>query len=199
MLFMFFFLEFGERLFDLVVVFGLKIFYVVVLMENKGEIVVVDYFYDWFMCMKEKVKVFGVKNVCFVYVDGQSFRDKEKFDKIIFDVFCLLLGIYCQFLEVKWCFDEVKIKKIISVQRNMLRNVYENFREGGEMIYFICLIRIDEDEENVFFVINRVGFELLDYFFSWGDRGFLDIGDKVFRVWMYRYDCNSFFIVKLKR
>lgn len=65
-----FFLEFGERLFDLVVVFGLKIFYVVVLMENKGEIVVVDYFYDWFMCMKEKVKVFGVKNVCFVYVDG---------------------------------------------------------------------------------------------------------------------------------
>ncbi len=191
----------GERLLDLAAAPGSKTFHAAALMENKGEIVAVDYSYDRLMRMKEKAKVLGVKNVRFVHADGQSFRDKKKFDKIILDAPpCSSSGTYRQFPEVKWRFDEAKIKKIISVQRNMLRNAYENLREGGEMTYSTCSIRIDEDEENVLFAISRVGLELADYPFSWGgDHGFLEIGDKVFRAWTHRHDCNSFFIAKLKR
>ncbi len=69
-------------------------------MENKGEIVAVDYSYDRLMRMKEKAKVLGVKNVRFVHADGQSFRDKEKFDKIILDAPCSSSGTYRQFPEV---------------------------------------------------------------------------------------------------
>lgn len=189
----------GERLLDLAAAPGSKTFHAATLMENKGEIVAVDYSYDRLMRMKEKAKVLGVKNVRFVHADGQSFRDKEKFDKIILDAPCSSSGTYRQFPEVKWRFDEAKIKKIISVQRNMLRNAYENLREGGEMTYSTCSIRIDEDEENVLFAINRVGLELVNYPFSWGDRGFLEIGDKVFRAWTHRHDCNSFFIAKVRK
>ncbi|NJF24319.1 RsmB/NOP family class I SAM-dependent RNA methyltransferase [Thermococcus sp. Bubb.Bath] len=189
----------GGRVLDLAAAPGSKTFHAAALMENKGEIVAVDYSYDRLMRMKEKAKVLGVKNVRFVHADGQSFRDKEKFDKIILDAPCSSSGTYRQFPEVKWRFDDAKIRKIISVQRNMLRNAYENLLEGGEMTYSTCSIRMDEDEENVLFAINKVGLELVYYPFSWGDRGFLEIGDKVFRAWTHRHDCNSFFIAKLRK
>ncbi|ASJ00743.1 RsmB/NOP family class I SAM-dependent RNA methyltransferase [Thermococcus gorgonarius] len=189
----------GERVLDLAAAPGSKTFHAAALMENRGEIVAVDYSYDRLMRMKEKMKLLGIKNVKLVHADGQSFRDKDKFDKIILDAPCSSSGTYRQFPEVKWRFDGEKIKRIISVQRNMLRNAYENLRDGGKMTYSTCSIRIDEDEENVLFAVNRVGLELIPYDFSWGDRGSLEIGDKVFRAWTHRHDCNSFFIAKLGR
>ncbi|NJE77163.1 RsmB/NOP family class I SAM-dependent RNA methyltransferase [Thermococcus sp. ES12] len=189
----------GERVLDLAAAPGSKTFHAAALMENRGEIVAVDYSYDRLMRMREKMRFLGIRNVKLVHADGQSFKDREKFDKIILDAPCSSSGTYRQFPEVKWRFNEEKIKRIINVQRNMLRNAYENLRDGGEMTYSTCSIRIDEDEENVLFAINRAGLELIPYDFSWGDRGFLEVGEKVFRAWTHRHDCNSFFIAKLKR
>ena len=187
----------GERVLDLAAAPGSKTFHVSALMENKGEIIAVDYSYDRLMRMREKMKLLGIKNVKLVHADGQSFKDKDKFDKIILDAPCSSSGTYRQFPEVKWRFNEEKIKRIINVQRNMLLNAYENLRAGGEMTYSTCSIRIDEDEENVLFAVERVGLELVPYHFGWGDRGFLEIGDWVFRAWTHRHDCNSFFIAKM--
>ncbi|AEK72957.1 tRNA/rRNA cytosine-C5-methylase [Thermococcus sp. 4557] len=189
----------GERVLDLAAAPGSKTFHAAALMENKGEIIAVDYSYDRLMRMKEKMKLLGIKNVKLVHADGQSFKDKAKFDKIILDAPCSSSGTYRQFPEVKWRFDENKIKRIVNVQRNMLRNAYENLRKGGEMTYSTCSIRIDEDEENVLFAIEKVGLELLDYPFDWGDRGFLEIGDRVFRAWTHKHDCNGFFIAKMRK
>ncbi|WP_456443539.1 RsmB/NOP family class I SAM-dependent RNA methyltransferase [Thermococcus sp.] len=187
----------GDRILDLAAAPGSKTFHVAALMENKGEIVAVDYSYDRLMRMREKIKILGIKNVRLVHADGQSFRDNTGFDKIILDAPCSSSGTYRQFPEVKWRFDEEKIRKIISVQRNMLRNAYENLHDGGEMTYSTCSIRTDEDEENVLFAVNRVGLELIPYDFGWGEEGFLEIGDRVFRAWTHRHDCNGFFIAKL--
>ncbi|QDA30702.1 RsmB/NOP family class I SAM-dependent RNA methyltransferase [Thermococcus indicus] len=189
----------GERVLDLAAAPGSKTFHAAALMENRGEIVAVDYSYDRLMRMKEKMKSLGIKNVKLVHADGQSFKDKAKFDKIILDAPCSSSGTYRQFPEVKWRFDENKIKRIINVQRNMLRNAYENLRVGGEMTYSTCSIRVDEDEENVLFAVERVGLELIDYPFSWGERGFLEVGDRVFRAWTHKHDCNSFFIAKMRK
>ncbi|MDK2869130.1 MAG: rRNA (cytosine967-C5)-methyltransferase [Pyrococcus sp.] len=188
----------GERVLDLAAAPGSKTFHVAALMENKGEIVAVDYSYERLIRMKERMKRLGVKNVKLVHADGQSYIDKEKFDKIILDAPCSSSGTYRQFPEVKWRFNEEKIKRVISVQRNMLINAFRNLREGGEMTYSTCSVRIDENEENVIFGLER-GFEIVDYPFSWGDKGFLEIGDKTFRTWTHRHDCNSFFIAKLRK
>lgn len=167
-------------------------------MENRGEIVAVDYSYDRLIKMRERMKKLGVKNVKLVHADGQSYTEKEKFDKIILDAPCSSSGTYRQFPEVKWRFNEEKIKRVISVQRNMLINAYRNLAGGGEMTYSTCSIRIDENEQNVLFAIEK-GLELVDYPFEWGDKGFLEIGDKVFRTWTHKHDCNSFFIAKLRK
>ncbi|CAB49816.1 RsmB/NOP family class I SAM-dependent RNA methyltransferase [Pyrococcus abyssi] len=188
----------GERVLDLAAAPGSKTFHAAALMENKGEIVAVDYSYDRLMKMKERMKRLGVKNVKLVHADGQSFIDREGFEKIILDAPCSSSGTYRQFPEVKWRFDEEKIKRVISVQRNMLLNAYRNLRSGGEMTYSTCSIRIDENEENVIFALEK-GFEIVDYPFEWGDKGFLEIGEKVFRAWTHKHDCNSFFIAKLRK
>lgn len=189
----------GERVLDLAAAPGSKTFHAAALMENRGEIVAVDYSYDRLMRMREKMKLLGIENVKLVHADGQSFRDGEGFDRVILDAPCSSSGTYRQFPEVKWRFNEDKIRKIISVQRNMLRNAYENLRDGGEMTYSTCSIRIDEDEENVLFALEKVGVELVKHDFGWGDRGFLEIGDWVFRAWTHRHDCNGFFIAKLRK
>ncbi|MFA4669715.1 RsmB/NOP family class I SAM-dependent RNA methyltransferase [Pyrococcus kukulkanii] len=188
----------GERVLDLAAAPGSKTFHAAALMENRGEIVAVDYSYDRLMKMKERMKRLGVKNVKLVHADGQSFIDRERFDKVILDAPCSSSGTYRQFPEVKWRFDEGKIKRVISVQRNMLLNAYRNLRDGGEMTYSTCSVRVDENEENVIFALGK-GFELVEYEYSWGDKGFLDIGDNVFRAWTHKHDCNSFFIAKLAR
>ncbi|MFA4662899.1 RsmB/NOP family class I SAM-dependent RNA methyltransferase [Pyrococcus kukulkanii] len=188
----------GERVLDLAAAPGSKTFHAAALMENRGEIVAVDYSYDRLMKMKERMKRLGVKNVKLVHADGQSFIDRERFDKVILDAPCSSSGTYRQFPEVKWRFDEGKIKRVISVQRNMLLNAYRNLRDGGEMTYSTCSVRVDENEENVIFALGK-GFELVEYEYSWGDKGFLDIGDNVFRAWTQKHDCNSFFIAKLAR
>ncbi|AEH23738.1 RsmB/NOP family class I SAM-dependent RNA methyltransferase [Pyrococcus yayanosii] len=188
----------GERVLDLAAAPGSKTFHAAALMENKGEIVAVDYSYERLIKMKERMKRLGVKNVRLVHADGQNFKDERDFDKIILDAPCSSSGTYRQFPEVKWRFDENKIKRVISVQRNMLLNAYENLRADGEMTYSTCSIRIDENEENVLFALER-GFALIKHPFNWGDRGFLEIGERVFRTWTHRHDCNSFFIAKLRK
>ncbi|WP_048152469.1 RsmB/NOP family class I SAM-dependent RNA methyltransferase [Palaeococcus ferrophilus] len=190
--------EKGELILDLAAAPGSKTFHMAHLMENTGKIIAVDYSRDRLERMREKMKLLGIKNVELVHADGQSFRWREKFDKVLLDAPCSSSGTYRQFPDVKWSFDEEKIRKVISVQRNMLLNAYENLREGGEMTYSTCSIRVDEDEENVKFAL-RKGFELVDYPFSWGSRGFTEIGERVFRAWTHEHDCNSFFIAKLRK
>ncbi|MDK2983738.1 MAG: rRNA (cytosine967-C5)-methyltransferase [Thermococcaceae archaeon] len=191
--------EKGERILDLAAAPGSKTFHVAHLMENTGEIVAVDYSAERLQKMKAKMKVLGVKNVRLVHADGMKFKDKEEFDRIILDAPCSSSGTYRQFPEVKWRFDENKIKKVIQVQKAMLRNAYRNLRKDGEMTYSTCSIRVDENEENIKYAISRVGFELINYPFEWGERGFTEIGDKVFRSFTHLHDCNSFFIAKLKK
>ncbi|USS40634.1 RsmB/NOP family class I SAM-dependent RNA methyltransferase [Thermococcus aggregans] len=191
--------EKGERILDLAAAPGSKTFHVAHLMENTGEIIAVDYSLDRLKKMEAKMKVLGVKNVKLVHADGMKFKDKETFDKIILDAPCSSSGTYRQFPEVKWRFDKNKIKKVIQVQKAMIKNAYRNLKEGGEMTYSTCSIRVDENEENIKYAINKVGFELVDYPFTWGERGFTDIGDKVFRSFTHLHDCNSFFIAKLRK
>jgi len=191
--------ESGERILDLAAAPGSKTFHIAHLMENTGEIVAVDYSLERLNKMREKMEILGVTNVKLVHADGMKFRNKEKFDRIVLDAPCSSSGTYRQFPEVKWRFDEKKIRKVIQVQRAMLRNAYHNLKAGGEMTYSTCSIRTDENEENVLFAVDKVGFELVDYQFTWGERGFLEVGDKVFRAWTHLHDCNSFFIAKLRK
>lgn len=168
-------------------------------MENTGEIIAVDYSLERLRKMETKMKILGVKNVKLVHADGMKFKDMRKFDKIILDAPCSSSGTYRQFPEVKWRFNKEKIKKVIQVQKAMIRNAYKNLRDEGEMTYSTCSIRIDENEENVKYALEKVGFDLVTYPFSWGERGFTEIGEMVFRSFTHLHDCNSFFIAKLKR
>ncbi len=191
--------EKGERVLDLAAAPGSKTFHVAHLMENTGEVIAVDYSLERLKKMEAKMRILGVKNVKLVHADGMKFKDREKFDKIILDAPCSSSGTYRQFPEVKWRFDENKIKKVIQVQKAMIKNAYKNLREEGEMTYSTCSIRVDENEENIKYATGKVGFELVDHPFTWGERGFTEIGDKVFRSFTHLHDCNSFFIAKLKK
>jgi len=191
--------EKGEKVLDLAAAPGSKTFHVAHLMENTGEIIAVDYSLERLKKMEAKMRVLGVKNVRLVHADGMKFKDREKFDKIILDAPCSSSGTYRQFPEVKWRFDRNKIKKVIQVQKAMIKNAYRNLREEGEMTYSTCSVRVDENEENIKYATGKVGFELVDYPFTWGERGFTEIGDKVFRSFTHLHDCNSFFIAKLRK
>ncbi|NJE26772.1 methyltransferase domain-containing protein [Thermococcus sp. MV5] len=191
--------EKGEKILDLAAAPGSKTFHVAHLMENTGKIIAVDYSLERLRKMETKMKILGVKNVRLVHADGMTFKYMRKFDKIILDAPCSSSGTYRQFPEVKWRFNEEKIRKVIQVQKAMIRNAFKNLKKEGEMTYSTCSIRIDENEENIKYAIEKVGFSLVDYPFNWGERGFTEIGEMVFRSFTYLHDCNSFFIAKLKK
>ena len=191
--------EKGEKILDLAAAPGSKTFHVAHLMENTGEIIAVDYSLERLRKMEAKMKILGVKNVKLVHADGMRFKDMRTFDKIILDAPCSSSGTYRQFPEVKWRFNEEKIKKVIQVQKAMIRNAFKNLKKEGEMTYSTCSIRIDENEENIKYAIEKVGFDLVAYPFNWGEKGFTEIGEMVFRSFTHLHDCNSFFIAKLKK
>lgn len=109
-------LKLGEIVVDLVVVFGGKMVYMVELMENRGKIYVFDVDSVRIKCMKEVFKRIGVEIVEVIKVDGRNVLElfgEEIVDRVFFDVLCISDGIIVKNFELRWCFREKNIFKVV--------------------------------------------------------------------------------------
>lgn len=85
--------------------------------------------------------------------------DKEpKADILIADLPCSGLGILSKKPDIKYNMSEEKQGELISLQRRMLENAKKALKPGGVLIFSTCTIQEKENEENVSYLVEELGF-----------------------------------------
>ncbi len=54
-----------------------------------------------------------------------------------------------------------KVKPLIGIQRMLLQKAWELLRPGGEVVYSTCTTNVQENEEQVLFAVQELGFEVV--------------------------------------
>ncbi len=92
-----------------------------------------------------------------------------------------------------------KISPLIQLQRMLLKKAYELLRPGGQVVYSTCTTNVDENENQVKYAMNELGFELVSIEpfdgFTWEDTPLTG----TLRVDGARSDAQGFYIAKLQK
>ncbi len=104
-----------------------------------------------------------------------------------------------------WSAD--KVKPLITLQKTLLRKAFELLRPGGQVVYSTCTTNVDENEEQVYFAMQELGFELLPLEpfegFVWQEPFTTQSGailpENTLRVDGKRSNAQGFYIAKLRK
>ena len=83
------------------------------------------------------------------------------FDLIVCDVPCSGEGMFRKDHATidEWSFDNVM--KCAALQREIVQNAWDCLREGGVLVYSTCTFNRYEDEDNMQFIVNELGAEVI--------------------------------------
>ncbi|HVP16325.1 MAG TPA: RsmB/NOP family class I SAM-dependent RNA methyltransferase [candidate division Zixibacteria bacterium] len=177
---------------------GAKTTFIAQLMQNKGEIVSLDYSKRRMATWKNEVSHAGVVIAEPIVADAR-FRlplDVEA-DLLVLDPPCTGTGTFAKNPAAKWRLAPSSIDKMAEIQWQMLNNCSEYVKPGGTLVYSTCSITVEENEM------------LVERFMKWHPEFLLTeitprIGlpglrglDKCQRLYPHVHRCNGFFIAKM--
>jgi 16S rRNA (cytosine967-C5)-methyltransferase len=93
-------------------------------------------------------KRLGITSIYPVKADVRSFHVK-KTDRILLDVPCSGTGVMGKRGEIRWKQSPESLRKLVSLQREMLRSASENLKKNGILVYSTCSILAEENEKQV--------------------------------------------------
>lgn len=165
--------------------------------------------------IEENVERLGLGNVTVEVSDAATHNagDDESADMLLADLPCSGLGIIGRKPDIKYNVSADKIDGIVKLQRNILDSVCSYVKHGGYIVYSTCTLNPQENEENVRYIKSK-GFETVDisgvlpeglteaaknaggHFY---DKLKKDAGDGMLTLIPGVYECDGFFVAKLKR
>lgn len=135
----------GMRVLDLCAAPGGKTSYISNLMENTGEIVALDRYESRLKIFTKNLNRLGITNINTVVSDAEEYEG-ELFDRVLADVPCSGFGTLSKKPDIKWKKDLGDIRKLGSVQYNLICKAAKMVKPGGVVVYSTCTI---EPEENI--------------------------------------------------
>ena len=155
----------------------------------------------------------GFENVLLTGYDGRKFGEllSEQCDKVLLDAPCSGEGMQYKsdFKVYQW--NEKVVRKIASVQEELLVSGLQALKVWGELVYSTCTTNVIENELVVAKVLERFGdaIELLDveinqkseWISEWRGEEILDIdlAKKLARFWPHVQGTGGFFIAKFRK
>ena len=77
------------------------------------------------------------------------------FDKIIVDAPCSGEGMMRKSLEARRQWSKELVIKMAHIQKELLDNAYLMLKNGGKILYSTCTFSMEEDEDNVQYLLNK--------------------------------------------
>jgi 16S rRNA (cytosine967-C5)-methyltransferase len=142
----------GDVILDICSGVGGKATYLAEIMGNRGRIVALDINNVKIKSLRENAKRQGVDIVDAWRGDAVEDRDEgfhEAFDKILIDAPCSGTGTLRRNPEIKWRSSCADIKKMVLLQRAILKKAALYLKKGGRLIYSTCSMLPAENEEVV--------------------------------------------------
>ncbi|CAI3010920.1 TPA: 16S rRNA (cytosine(967)-C(5))-methyltransferase RsmB [Staphylococcus aureus] len=140
------------------------------------------------------IKKLRLTNIKAFQHDATKPYDKT-YDKILVDAPCSGLGVMRHKPEIKYTQSKQHIESLVELQLEILENVKNNVKIGGEIIYSTCTIEQLENENVIYtFLKNNKNFEFEP--FQHPITGELV---KTLQIMPQDFNSDGFFITKIKR
>ena len=188
----------GMTVLDVCAAPGAKTTYLAQLMQNKGEIISLDYSKRRMTTWKNEVVKTAVEIAQPTIADVRIHLPLvAKADLLILDPPCTSTGTFGKMPSAKWRLAPSSAEKMAGIQWQMLNNCSEYVKPRGTLVYSTCSITIEENEM------------LIERFMKWHPEFLLTeitpkIGlpglrglEKCQRLYPHIHRCNGFFIAKM--
>ncbi len=188
----------GMTVLDVCAAPGAKTSFLAQLMQNRGEIISVDYSKRRMATWENEINRAGVGIAEPVVADAR-FRlplDVEA-DLLVLDPPCTGTGTFAKNPAAKWRLAPRSIEKMAEIQWQMLNSCSGYLKPGGTLVYSTCSITVEENEMLIErFVKWHPEFLLTEIAPKIGLPGLRGL-DRCQRLYPHVHRCNGFFIAKL--
>lgn len=152
--------------------------------------------------LSENMAKWGKPNVVVTNNDPSSFgRLKHYFDVILVDAPCSGEGMFRKDAGAveEWSVDNVKL--CAERQRRILSDVWESLKPNGLLIYSTCTYNTEENEDNVMWIKDDLGADILPVEISegWGISPSVKGDIPVYRFFPYKTKGEGFFLSVLRK
>ncbi|MEH7305904.1 16S rRNA (cytosine(967)-C(5))-methyltransferase RsmB [Neobacillus drentensis] len=132
-------------------------------MDNTGEVISVDLHQHKVRLINDNAKRLGLENIKTSVSDSRHIQEKfksESFDRILLDAPCSGLGVMRRKPDMKYTKTETDIKRLSTIQQDLLASVTPLLKKGGILVYSTCTVDKEENEYTVkTFLENHPEFE----------------------------------------
>jgi 16S rRNA (cytosine967-C5)-methyltransferase len=139
----------GETILDMCSGVGGKATHMAEIMENRGRIIALDISGEKTKSLinnttRQGVSIVEVRRGDAAQDQGREFH--EAFDKILLDAPCSGTGTLKRNPEIKWRISGNDVKKMVALQKAILKKAVLYLKKGGRLIYSTCSMLSEENE-----------------------------------------------------
>lgn len=150
--------------------------------------------------LSENIERFGITNTIVTNCDPVKLDQQFNcfFDKIILDAPCSGEGMFRKLDQAVETWSINKVLECANIQKNLINSAYKMLKDEGILIYSTCTYSLEENEEQVAYMVNELNMELLDIKKHPGmTSGYKN--DKVIRMYPHLNKGEGQFIALLKK
>lgn len=147
----------GDRVLDLCAAPGGKSTELASKLKGRGMLVSNDISYSRARALLKNLELAGAANICVTSEVPEKLAGvwPEFFDKILVDAPCSGEGMFRRDEDMVKDWNEKGPEYYVPIQRQILSQAAAMLRPGGYMLYSTCTFSVEEDEENVAYVLEK--------------------------------------------
>lgn len=147
----------GDRVLDLCAAPGGKSTELASKLKSRGMLVSNDISYSRARALLKNLELAGAANICVTSEAPEKLAGvwPEFFDKILVDAPCSGEGMFRRDEDMVKDWNEKGPEYYVPIQRQILSQAAAMLRPGGYMLYSTCTFSVEEDEENVAYVLEE--------------------------------------------
>lgn len=194
-------IERGMSVVDVCAAPGGKTLHAAELVGKDGMVRAFDVSYTKVERILENVERMGYTNVCAEESDATIFREDliESGDVVIADLPCTGLGVIGKKQDIKYRIDETALNEITTLQKKILKNVWQYVKKGGTLMYSTCTMNPEENEKMVAWIEEQFPLKREEIISCLPKALASSVQNDTLQLKPGIHDCDGFFITKLKR
>jgi 16S rRNA (cytosine967-C5)-methyltransferase len=142
----------AEAVIDICAGLGGKATHLAELMMGQGVVLSLDKAPRRLVILSESARRLGIKGIVTVAADATESLESlfpKGFDKIVVDAPCSGLGVLARHPDGKWNRNASDVGRLGQIQIDMLRQAASILRRGGKMLFAVCTLSREENEDVV--------------------------------------------------
>lgn len=195
--------EMPQRVMDVAAAPGSKTTQIAAKMENKGAILANEFSASRVKVLHANISRNGIRNVALTHFDGRVFGPAlpGMFDAILLDAPCSGEGVVRKDADALKNWSVASNREIAATQRELIMSAFHALRPGGVLVYSTCTLNRDENEAICHWLRDQYphAVEFLPLGELFPDAGRALTADGFLHVFPQIYDCEGFFVARLRK